>query len=226
MSSSIISSLISLLFSLPCVLIAITFHEVAHGYAANKLGDPTAASMGRLTLNPLKHLDPLGALCMLFFHFGWAKPVPINSRYFKKPRRDIAIVALAGPVMNILLAFAGLLLYRILYAIILATGALVTGSAFAAQALSLTLTFLSYFFSLNASFAVFNLIPIPPLDGSRILFIILPPKIYWKLMQYERYISIALIVLLYLGVLNTPLSFLVNALLSGMDWLISLIPFL
>lgn len=229
MSSNIISTLISLLFSIPCVLIAITFHEAAHGYAAYRLGDPTAASSGRLTLNPLKHLDPLGAICMLLFHFGWAKPVPIDSRYFKKPRRDIAIVSLAGPVANILLAFVGMLLYRILYALLATGGALAAlsnSSQFAATALSLTLTFLWYFFQLNASFAVFNLLPIPPLDGSRILFILLPPKAYWKLMQYERYIYIALLLLLYLGVLDTPLTFLVNALLNGMSWVIGLIPFL
>ena len=225
MLSNFVPQLISLLFSLPCVLIAVTFHEVAHGYAANRLGDPTAASLGRLSLNPLKHLDPIGTLCMLLFRFGWARPVPINTRYFKKPRRDMAIVALAGPLTNIALAFLGVLLYHIV-------GALAdllpysTGGSFGANALSLLILFLSYFFQLNASFAIFNLIPIPPLDGSRLLTLILPPKWSFKLMEYERWIALGMLVLLYLGILDGPLSFLVNGLLGGMDFLVSLIPFL
>ena len=108
--------LISLLLALPCILIAIPVHEVAHGYMAYKLGDPTAKTMGRLTLNPLHHFDPIGALCMLFFHFGWARPVPIDTRYFKKPKRDMVLVALAGPVSNLLLAFFALLISRIFFA--------------------------------------------------------------------------------------------------------------
>lgn len=225
MLSNFVPQLISLLFSLPCVLIAITFHEVAHGYAAYRLGDPTAASLGRLTLNPLKHLDPLGTLCMLLFRFGWARPVPINSRYFKKPRRDMAIVALAGPLTNIGLAFLGMLLYHIAGAVsslLPQTG----GRSFGATAMGLLIVFLSYFFQLNASFAIFNLLPIPPLDGSRLLTLILPPKWYFKIMEYERWIALGMLVLLYIGVLDGPLSFLVNGLLGAMDWIISLIPFL
>jgi len=225
MLAQLAPKLISILFSIPCVLIAITFHEFAHGYAAAKLGDPTAESLGRLTLNPLKHLDPIGALCMLFFRFGWAKPVPVNVRYFKKPRRDMAIVALAGPLVNIVLSFIGMLLFRILSAILLSSGVMTSGG-FAANALSMTLTFLMYFFQLNASFAVFNLLPIPPLDGSRIVSIVLPPKLYFRIMQYEKYIVLGVLILLYIGILDGPLSFLVNALLTGMDALIGLIPFL
>ena len=225
MSSYLVTQLIPLLFSLPCVLIAVTFHEVAHGYAANRLGDPTAASLGRLTLNPLKHLDPIGTLCMLFFRFGWAKPVPVNTRYFKKPRRDMAIVALAGPLTNILLAFVGMLLYHILY-VILSSQFAVSIDGFAGTAFRLLMMFLSYFYQLNASFAIFNLLPIPPLDGSRLLSIVLPPRLYFTLMKYERYIALGMLLLLYIGILDAPLSFLVNGLLSGMDWLIGLIPFL
>ena len=101
-----------ILLIIVCVLIALTFHECAHGFAANKLGDPTARNMGRLTLDPRKHLDPIGTLCMMLFGFGWAKPVPVHSRYFKKPRRDMAITAFAGPAANILLSFAALLFYQ------------------------------------------------------------------------------------------------------------------
>jgi len=226
MPSNFVSTLISLLFSLPCVLIAITFHEVAHGYAANRLGDPTAESLGRLSLNPLKHLDPIGTLCMLIFGFGWARPVPINSRYFRKPRRDIAIVAVAGPLVNIALSFCGILIYRILSAIVNQADVVSSLGNFGLTALSLTLTFFSYFFRLNASFAVFNLLPIPPLDGSRLLTIVLPPKFYYAIMKYERYIALGMLILLYIGLLDRPLSFLVSALLGGMDWLIGLLPFL
>lgn len=225
MFQNLIPQIIQILFSIPCVLIAITFHEFAHGYAAAKLGDPTAESLGRLTLNPLKHLDPIGALCMLFFRFGWAKPVPINTRYFKKPRRDLAITALAGPAVNIMLSFAGMLLCRLLF-IVAENPALQGIGEFASTALALLATFLMYFYQLNASFAVFNLLPIPPLDGSRLFSLILPPAWSYKIMQYERYIALGVLVLLYIGVLDGPLSFLVNGLLSGMDWLIGLIPFL
>jgi len=225
MFSNLIPQIIQILFSIPCVLIAITFHEFAHGYAAAKLGDPTAESLGRLTLNPLKHLDPLGALCMLLFRFGWAKPVPINPRYFKKPRRDLAITALAGPAVNILLSFLGMLLCRMLAAILNVTP-LAENDGFAATAFALLVTFLMYFYQLNASFAVFNLLPIPPLDGSRLFSLLLPPTWYVKILRYERYIALGMLVLLYIGILDGPLSFLVNGLLSGMNWLIGLIPFL
>lgn len=225
MFQNLIPQIIRILFTIPCVLIAITFHEFAHGYAASKLRDPTASSMGRLTLNPLKHLDPLGALCMLIFHFGWAKPVPINSRYFKKPRRDLAITAVAGPAVNILLSFMGMLLCRLLIAW-LESPAMANLQEFAATALALLVTFLMYFYQMNASFAVFNLLPIPPLDGSRLLSVLMPPAWYYKIMQYERYIAIGMLVLLYIGVLDGPLSFLVTGLLRGMEWIIELIPFL
>ena len=101
------SRLIEFLFVIPCVLIALSVHEVSHGWMAYKLGDPTAKNMGRLTLNPLKHLDPIGTLCMIFFHFGWARPVPINTRYFKNNKRDTALTAAAGPISNFIMAFAG-----------------------------------------------------------------------------------------------------------------------
>ncbi len=219
--------LIQFLLSLPCVLIAITFHEYAHGYAAYRAGDPTAKSLGRLTLNPLKHIDPIGALAMIFLHFGWARPVPINTRHFKKPRRDMAIVALAGPLTNVILAFIGMLIYRVIAAILYAAatnGADTAGFAFTIGAAAIT--FFSLFTQLNVSFAVFNLLPIPPLDGSRILMLLLPPRAHMWVIRNERYISLALIVLLWVGVLSKPLSILVNLLMNGMSFLVSLIPFL
>lgn len=211
-------TLIQFLFVVPCVLIALTFHEFAHGYMAYKLGDPTAKNFGRLTLNPLKHLDPIGTICMIFFHFGWAKPVPINSRYFKKPRRDMALTAAAGPIMNFILAFFGVLVCRILTKIFVAFPA---QSDFVHYIQYAALTLFSYFHMLNLSLGVFNLIPIPPLDGSRIFYIFLPQKWYFGVMKYEKYIQLALLVLLWTGLLSRPLSAAVSWISGGMQWLVS-----
>lgn len=211
-------TLIQFLFVVPCVLIALTFHEFAHGYMAYKLGDPTAKNFGRLTLNPLKHLDPIGTICMIFFHFGWAKPVPINSRYFKKPRRDMALTAAAGPIMNFILALFGMLVCRILTKIFVTFPA---QSDFVYYIQYAALTLFSYFHMLNLSLGVFNLIPIPPLDGSRIFYIFLPPKWYFGVMKYEKYIQLALLVLLWTGLLSRPLSAAVSWISGGMQWLVS-----
>ena len=211
-------TLIQFLFVVPCVLIALTFHEFAHGYMAYKLGDPTAKNFGRLTLNPLKHLDPIGTICMIFFHFGWANPVPINSRYFKKPRRDMALTAAAGPIMNFILALFGMLVCRILTKIFVAFPA---QSDFVYYIQYAALTLFSYFHMLNLSLGVFNLIPIPPLDGSRIFYIFLPQKWYFGVMKYEKYIQLALLVLLWTGLLSRPLSAAVSWISGGMQWLVS-----
>ena len=226
MTEFLISKLVPLLYALPCVLIAIPVHEVAHGYVANRCGDPTAKSFGRLTLNPLKHFDPLGALCMLLVGFGWARPVPVNSRYFKKPRRDMFLVALAGPLANLLLSLAALLLYRILGAVFLANYTAFETGAFTTTLLYVFMQFLSVFISMNVSFAVFNLLPIPPLDGSRLLLIFLPPKAHIWFVRNERTISLVMFLLLIFNVLDLPLVFLRNLVLNGMDALVSLIPFL
>lgn len=205
------------------MLIALTVHEVAHGWMAFKLGDPTARNLGRLTLNPLKHIDPLGTICMIFFHFGWAKPVPINSRYFKKPRRDMALTAAAGPVSNFIMAFIGILLRQILIAIFSAFPA---SSSFAWNIQYAAIMLTEYFHILNLSLGVFNLIPIPPLDGSRIFLTFLPAKYYFGIMKYERYIQLALMLLLWTGIISLPLSTLVGWISDGMIWLVSLLPFI
>lgn len=184
------------IFAALAALIALTAHEYCHGYAAYRLGDPTAKNMGRLTLNPIRHLDPIGALCMVLFHFGWAKPVPINPRYFKNPKKGFAIVAIAGPAINLLLSFLSAGAYLLAFA-------LLKNVAFESDlwfnVARNGLLFLWMFHSLNLGFAIFNLIPIPPLDGSRLLSVILPPKQYFGLMRYERYIYFGLLGWLFIG---------------------------
>ena len=198
--------IIQLLLSLPIILLSLSLHETAHAIAANKLGDPTAKNLGRITLNPIKHLDPIGFICMVLCGFGWANPVPINSRYFKKPRRDMAISAAAGPVSNVLLAFVFALLLRISYEVL--PGMITTENAL--ELANIWVTFLSIGVSLNITLAVFNLLPVPPLDGSRMLYVFLPPKQYFGVMKYERYISLGIMLLLLIGVLDPVLSFVSN----------------
>lgn len=218
--------LIEFMLSLPAILIALSVHECAHAWAAYKLGDPTAKNFGRLTINPLKHLDPLGVLCMIVARFGWARPVPVNSRNLKNPKRDMVLVSLAGPAANIVLAFIGLLVLRILQVFLLPALSPVSLGSFGTGAIVMLLEFLVLFCMLNAGLAIFNLLPIPPLDGSHLLALILPSRIYFKYVQYERYISFALVLLLVFNVLDIPLFYLRSYLMMGLEWIIDLIPFL
>ena len=187
--------LISIVLSALAVLITLPIHELAHGYIAYKLGDRTAFNLGRITLNPLKHLDPIGALCMLAFGYGWAKPVPINARNFKDPRKGMALTALAGPVTNLILGTIGVVLYyTTLY--VASTDALIeivytNNTAFIA--VQMTATFFYYFAYLNFLYTVFNLIPVPPFDGSRIFSVVLPTKVYFNIMKYERYYLVGIL---------------------------------
>ncbi len=181
------------------VLLVIPFHEAAHALVSWLLGDPTAKNAGRLSLNPLRHFDWMGTLCMVLGGVGWARPVGIDVRRFRSPKRDMALSAAAGPAANLLLAFVGLILYKYL-AVWYYTGG---GWAVA-------LDFLSILISLNISLAVFNLLPIPPFDGSRIFLLFLPRRLYFRAMQYERYMMIAVLLLVVFGFLDRPLSFLVD----------------
>lgn len=173
------------------ILIALVFHELAHGYISHKLGDPTPSRDGRLTLNPMAHLDLFGTICMVVFHFGWAKPVQINSQYYKNRKLGTVLVSLAGPCMNFILALIGTILIALLPETIFSL-------------------FLYYFVSINTSLGVFNLIPIPPLDGSKVLGAVLPEEIYFGYMRYEQYGMFLLMILLMTGVLTPILTVLVN----------------
>ena len=190
------SYLLSILLGVIPSLICITLHELSHGYVAYRLGDDTAKRAGRLTLNPIRHLDPVGLLMMLVFRVGWAKPVPVNMYRFKNPKKGMAVTALAGPACNFLLAGVFLFLYGLLFY------PLHTGGTVAETVLQLIYT-TAY---LSLSLAVFNLIPIPPLDGSKVLFSLIPDESYFKLMRYERYGMILLLVLVSTKVLGGPLS--------------------
>ena len=199
-----------LVIKIPVLLFSITIHEYAHGKMAFNCGDPTAYSLGRLTLNPLPHIDPFGALCLFLFNFGWAKPVPINTRYFKNTRSDIIKTSLAGPVSNFILALIAGILIRFVPIYMEAMG-----------------TFLYYMLFMNIGLGLFNLLPIPPLDGSHVLENILPFKLslfYYKFKQYGPIILIGIIILdriAHTGIISTilfqPMRFLAS-LFSGLNF--------
>ncbi len=196
-------TIIELLLYLVIILISLSVHELSHGYVAYRCGDATARNLGRLTLNPLAHLDPLGTVMMLVFGFGYAKPVPINPRNFNHYKRDLCFVSLAGPFSNFVLAFIGAFLYY-LSLILLPFEALMSIPG------GIWCSFCSTFMFANCSLAVFNLLPIPPLDGSRILSAALPGKIAYYYLKYEQYIMLILFVLLWQGAFDNVLSFLSN----------------
>lgn len=191
------SVLLDMVLSVIPALICITLHELSHGVVACWLGDDTAKRMGRLTLNPIRHIDWWGLVMMVLFKFGWAKPVPVNMYRFKNPRKGMAITALAGPVSNILIAMVFLVLYGLLYRPLYVNSGTVGYTI-------LEMIFMTAYIS--TSLAVFNLIPISPLDGSKVLYSLLSDRAYDKLMRYERYGMILIMVLVVSGGLSGVLS--------------------
>lgn len=207
---------ISLMASIFVVFCTLPVHEYAHALIATKLGDNTARLKGRLTLAPLAHIDPIGALMILLVGFGYAKPVPVNPRNFKNPKAGMALTALAGPVSNILMALIFMILANGLSIIYAHTGFVFANAA---------VTFFVAAAGINASLAVFNLLPIPPLDGSRIVNLIIPAKYYFKIMKYERYIILGIFALIFIGVLDIPLSFLTGLLMKFVNF-VARLPFM
>lgn len=195
------------------VLVALPVHEMAHGFAAYRLGDMTAKNMGRLTMNPFAHLDPFGTLMIFLFGFGYAKPVPVNPNRFRNPKAGMALTALAGPVSNLLMAVVSVGLYRIFALFV--TSVLVDNI--------LWLVLVQVFAGINVGLAIFNLLPVPPLDGFRILSLVLPNRWIYLVDRYENYIIILVMFLIFTGVLSTPLSFLTNVIFRGILMLFGLI---
>lgn len=200
---------------IPAALFTIVLHEISHGYIAYLLGDRTAKDSGRLTLNPIKHLDVIGLLSMIIFGFGWAKPVPVNPYYFKHRKGGMALTALAGPMSNLLLALLGLLCFKGLTLIPITSQTMYVILNGLAQ-------FLYIFAMLNVGLAIFNLIPIPPLDGSKVVNALLPNEVYFKIMKYEQFGFLVLLVLLNIPIFERWITTAQTWVLSGLSTMVGL----
>lgn len=214
-------NLMDIVIGVPITLIALTGHEFAHGWVSSKLGDPTPERDGRLTLNPLAHLDVVGTILMILTGFGWAKPVMVDPRYYKNQKRGMAITAIAGPLANLIMAFIAMLIFAVVVVI-----SAKLGGGIMPQNASMFVQFVWRFAFLlayrNLCFMVFNLIPIPPLDGSKVLGLFLPNRIYYRMLQYERYAIILIMLLSISGAFNKIIGTGVNVVLTGMVNLLDL----
>ena len=209
----------TLIYVVPAIIITVTLHELAHGWVSYKFGDPTPKLDGRLSLNPLRHLDPIGTIALLLVGFGWAKPVHIDPRYYKDAKTGIVWTAFAGPLMNFIIAFAAIFLFNLMLK--------VPVSIFSSEIMTRIFIYLIYLMQYTALIslgqAIFNLIPLPPLDGSKILYGILPDSVYFNIMKYENWLSLILFLVLFSGVLNGPLVSIRTIVFDGMNNLCALI---
>lgn len=209
---------------IPILLIALPFHEYAHGFVAYRLGDPTAKDAGRLTLNPLKHLDPFGTIMMLVARVGWAKPVPVNSGYFKDRRKGMILVSLAGPLSNLLLAFVFSLIWGLMVKL-MAIGVIPVRSVTAVTIIAWLQVFFQVSVLVNISLAVFNMIPVPPLDGSRLISSFIPEESYYRFARYEQFIGLGFLALVIFApnALSTVINFAAEPIYNSMVTVISFI---
>lgn len=190
----------SLIIQIPVLLLALTAHEFAHGYVAYKLGDPTAKSLGRLTMNPLKHLDPIGTIALFIISFGWAKPVPVNPSNLRNPKIDMLKVALAGPMTNLGLALVSAVLYQAIIAAL--TNGYIPLTETSRVVIQPIMQCLEFSVGINLILCIFNFLPIPPLDGSRILAGLLPNHLAFQYLKYEKYSFIIILILVFTGTIG------------------------
>lgn len=215
-------NLMDIVMGVPITLIALTGHEFAHGWVSSKLGDPTPERDGRLTLNPLAHLDVVGTILMILTGFGWAKPVMVDPRYYKNRKRGMALTAIAGPLANLIMAFIAMLIFAVVLVVqVKLSGGIMPENASMAVQIVWKFAFLLAY--RNLCFMVFNLIPIPPLDGSKVLGLFLPNRMYYRMLQYERYAIIIIMLLSISGAFDRIIGTGVNVVLTGMINLIDLI---